>query len=201
MAHVFFVRHGQPSPAVSRTEPDPSLSPLGIRQARAAADRLSERVEHPRVLSSPAQRAHQTATIIAERFSVVVGVDAGLSEIGGAGDADEATRQRVSNLWRRGNRSARHPAGETLGDALDRFTTVLSRAVEAHPGQDLILVSHGAFVAMGLLHLCENDWDPMTVGGLPHCAVPELEIHRASAGRLGRVRLWEPSAAEQRDDA
>lgn len=201
MTRVFFVRHGHPSSAVSRAEPDPSLSLLGLRQARDAAGWLDDNVERPCVLSSPARRAYQTATVIAERLGVAVVADPGLSEIGGAGDADRETRQRVSELWRTGDRTARHPDGETLGDALDRFTIVLSRAVKAHPGHDLVLVSHGAFVAMGLLHLCEHDWDPMTVGGLAHCAVPELEIHRAFPGSLGRVRLWEPSAAEQRDPA
>jgi broad specificity phosphatase PhoE len=201
MTRVYFVRHGHPSPAVSRADPDPALSSLGLRQARAAAERLSCSVERPRVMSSPARRAHQTATVIGERLGVAVVVDPGLSEIGGAGDADEETRERVSRLWRTGDLTARHPEGETLGEALDRFTGVLGRAVETHPGDDLVLVSHGAFVAMGLLHLCEHDWDPMTVAGLAHCAVPELEIHRASAISLGRVRSWEPSAAEQRDRA
>lgn len=193
MTRVFFVRHGHPSPAVSRAEPDPSLSPLGLHQAQAAAELLSRSVECPRVLTSPARRAHQTAAIIEERLAVAAVVDPGLSEIGGAGDADELTRKRVSQLWRTGDRTARHPGGETLGEALNRFTTVLGRALEAHPAHDLILVSHGAFLAMGLLHLCEHDLDPMTVVGLAHCAVPELEIHRASAVSLGRVRSWGPA--------
>jgi hypothetical protein len=41
----------------------------------------------------------------------------------------------------------------------------------------------------------------MTFAGLAHCAVPELEIHRASPVSLGRVRFWGASAAEQRDRA
>lgn len=131
-------------------------------------------------------------------MGVAVVVDPCLAEIGGAGDADEGTRKRVSHLWRTGDRMARHPDGETLGEALDRFTTVLRRAFEAHPGDDLVLVSHGAFVVMGLLHLCEHDWDPMTVGGLAHCAVTELEINRASAVSLGRVRLWEAGVQRNR---
>lgn len=198
MTRVFYVRHGHPSPAVSRAQPDPSLSSRGQRQAQAAAERLSDRAGRPRVLSSPARRALQTATIIGERLGVAVVVDSDLSEIGGAGDADDVTRRRVSHQWRNGDRAARHPGGETLGEALDRFTAVLSRAVEAYPGDDLVMVSHGAFLAMGLLHLCEHDLDPMTVAGLAHCAVPELEIHRAYVGSLGRVRSWESSAPEQR---
>lgn len=199
MTRVFYVRHGHPAPAVSRMEPDPSLSPLGLPQAQAAADLLRSSVERPQVLSSPFRRALQTATVIGERLGVAVVIHPGLSEIGGAGNADQETRERVSNLWRAGDRAARHPDGETLGEALDRFATVLKCAIQASPGHDLVLVSHGAFVAMGLLHLCEHDWDPMTVAGLVHGAVPELEIHRASAVSLGRVRLWEPSAAGQWD--
>jgi broad specificity phosphatase PhoE len=201
MTRVYFVRHGHPSPAVCRAEPDPALSSLGFRQAQAAAERLSGSIERPRVLSSSARRAHQTATVIAEQLGAAVVVDPELSEIRGAGDADNETRERVSRLWRTRDLAARHPDGETLGEALDRFASVLSRAVETYPGDDLVLVSHGAFVVMGLLHLCEHDWDPMTVAGLVHCAVLELEIHRASAVSLGRVRSWEPDGAEQRNRA
>jgi broad specificity phosphatase PhoE len=188
MTRVFYVRHGHPAPAVSQEEPDPSLSPLGLRQARGAADWLKRSVaERPRVLSSSARRALQTATLIGERLDVEVVTDPELAEIGGAGDADPETR------------AARHPNGETLGHALDRFTSVLSRAVEAHPGDDLVLVSHKAFVVMGLLHLCEHDWDPMTIAERPHCAVIELDIDQASSTSLGRVCLQESTAAEARD--
>jgi broad specificity phosphatase PhoE len=200
MTRVFYVRHGHPAPAVSQEEPDPSLSPLGLRQARGAADWLKRSVaERPRVLSSSARRALQTATLIGERLDVEVVTDPELAEIGGAGDADPETRRRVSDRWRTGDRAARHPNGETLGHALDRFTSVLSRAVEAHPGDDLVLVSHKAFVVMGLLHLCEHDWDPMTIAELPHCAVIELDIDQASSTSLGRVCLQESTAAEARD--
>ncbi len=114
-------------------------------------------------------------------------IDADLAEIRGAGAADKASRDRISQRWRSGDRAAGHPGGETLGEALARFAGVLNRLVEAYSNDDLVLVSHGAFVVMGLLHLCEHDWDPLTVAGLVHCEISQIETHPSSASTLGRV--------------
>ena len=187
MTRVFFVRHGHPSLPVSQTQPDPLLSPLGVAQAQAAGAQLSAMVKRPLLWSSAARRSLQTATVIGDLLEVDVCVDTDLAEIRGAGGADGASRERISRRWCAGDRAVGHPGGETLGAALARFTVVLGRIVDGHPDDDLILVSHGAFVAMGLLHLCEHDWDPMNFAGLGHGAVVELVTHPSSAIALGRV--------------
>ncbi|CAO5259166.1 hypothetical protein FAGKG844_970003 [Frankia sp. AgKG'84/4] len=66
--------------------------------------------------------------------------------------------------------------------------------VEAYPNDDLILVSHGAFVAMGLLHLCEHDLDLLNTSGLVHGATPELETFPCPTAKLGRVHTWNPES-------
>lgn len=188
MTRVYFVRHGH-VPAVTEARPNPPLSPVGRGQATAVAARLSACVDHPRLYSSPTRRSHETAEIIGARLGVEVLLAHDLVEIHGTGAADEEARDRASDHWRAGDRTVRLPGGETLGQALDRFRTVVQR-VAADPDGDVVLVSHGAFVAMGLLHLCEHDFDPLRAPRLAHCALVELETDPARSSTLGRVRSW-----------
>jgi probable phosphoglycerate mutase len=63
---LHLVRHGQ---AVGDESVDPTLSPLGIRQAHAVAARL-ERLGAQEIVHSPRRRAAQTAHIISERLGI-----------------------------------------------------------------------------------------------------------------------------------
>lgn len=188
MTLVYLVRHAH-VPAVTEARPDPPLSPLGRGQAEVVAARLSARVDHPRLYSSPARRSYETALIIGGRLGVGVRLNQDLVEIQGTGAADEEARDGVSERWRSGDRAARLPGGETLGQALDRFRAVI-HGVASDADSDVVLISHGAFVAMGLLHLCEHDADPLRVPRLAHCALVELETGPARSPTLGRVRSW-----------
>ncbi len=67
MAHyLYLVRHGEQLDA-EHGLPDGPLSPKGIRQAHAIADRLG-RVPFSRAWHSPLERAAETATIMTERL-------------------------------------------------------------------------------------------------------------------------------------
>lgn len=67
MAHyVYLVRHGEQQDAEYGL-PDGPLSPRGIRQARAIAERLGG-VPFTRAWHSPLQRAEETAAIMTERM-------------------------------------------------------------------------------------------------------------------------------------
>ena len=71
MAHyLYLVRHGEQQDA-DHGLPDGPLSPKGVRQARAIAERLGG-VPFTRAWHSPLQRAAETAAIMTERMPALV---------------------------------------------------------------------------------------------------------------------------------
>ena len=71
MAHyLYLVRHGEQQDA-EHGLPDGPLSPKGVRQARAIAERLGG-VPFTRAWHSPLQRAAETAAIMTERMPALV---------------------------------------------------------------------------------------------------------------------------------
>jgi broad specificity phosphatase PhoE len=64
---VVLVRHGQAATAWG-TDADPGLSPLGQRQAQAAAEALAPLGPQP-MLTSPMRRCRETAAALAERWA------------------------------------------------------------------------------------------------------------------------------------
>lgn len=79
-----------------------------------------------------------------------------------------------------------------------RFEWVLTRLVREVGERDLVLVSHGAFIAMGLTYLCEN----AEAIRLIHCSVAEVDTVAASGLSLGRFRVLNaPELAAQPERA
>jgi broad specificity phosphatase PhoE len=75
----YFLRHGETDwKAGIRGNPISSSMPLGIAQAQAAAERLTE-VSIDRIVSSPLIRALATAAIVAERLQKPIPLDRALA--------------------------------------------------------------------------------------------------------------------------
>lgn len=183
------MRHGHPWPDVSKENPDPPLSATGAEQAATLARALAGQLTGPLLMSSPLRRSHQTAQVIARCLGTDVVIDPDLVEIRGIEAADGAARDGLSRRWLAGDRDAAYPGGETLGDALVRFESVLARLLREAGERDLVLVSHGAFIAMGLIYLCESA-EPIR---MIHCSAAELDTAAASGLSLGRVRALNTS--------
>ena len=108
---------------------DPSLSPLGRRQAERLAQRLKS-VGIRAVYASPLRRAQQTAAALTER----VATDPRLTEV-----------------------RATYPDGkvelqESHDAVIRRMQAAVSAAVAAHPGGRIVMVSHGIAI---LTYLCD----------------------------------------------
>ena len=67
--YIYLVRHGEQQDA-EHGLPDGPLSPRGVRQAKAIAERLSG-VPFTAAYTSPLQRAQETARIMAERMPAI----------------------------------------------------------------------------------------------------------------------------------
>lgn len=78
---IFLVRHGEAAASWSES-PDPGLSALGRQQAEEAAAALRQHVgQHTLLISSPLQRALETAAPLARELEQAVHTDAVFREI------------------------------------------------------------------------------------------------------------------------
>lgn len=158
MARVLLLRHGQSTwNAESRWQgqADPPLSPEGERQAGAAALLLAD-LGIAAVVSSPQQRALQTAEVVAEALGLgPVEIDADLRERH-VGDWSGLTRADIDARWPgalddwRAGQLHRPPGGEHHDDMAGRVLAALAR-LAGRPEPVVLAVTHG-----GVIHLVER---------------------------------------------
>jgi broad specificity phosphatase PhoE len=164
---VYLVRHGETSwNAEHRFQGhlDVELSRKGVAQAEALANWIADQPVHFAALfSSDLKRAVQTAQIIGRRVGLVPQLYRGLREVHG-GEWQGLVRTEIEarfpgklHLWDAQLDSFTVPGGESLPDVQERIYATYERIVAAHPGEAIIIVSHGA--ALTALLAALHDWD------------------------------------------
>ena len=146
---VTLVRHGEvhnPDGILYGRLPGFPLSERGRRQAAAVAEHLrGVRPPVAAVVSSPLERALQTAAPIAEAAGVAVSVDERLIESGltfqGRPLASRLSYARPAD-WRHLYNPWRPSWGEAYRDIAARMRAAIDDAREAHPGGRVVCVSH-----------------------------------------------------------
>ncbi len=144
------LRHGQTELSVERRysgRGNPALTDLGRRQAEAAAQFVATTGGIAAVISSPLQRAYDTAEAAAKALGLDVSVDADLIEtdfggwegltFGEAAERDPELHKR----WLR-DTSVAPPDGESFDAAAERVGRARARIISEHPGETVLLVSH-----------------------------------------------------------
>ena len=144
------LRHGQTELSVERRysgRGNPALTDLGRRQAEAAAQFVASKGGIAAVITSPLQRAYDTAEAAAKALGLEVSVDADLIEtdfggwegltFGEAAERDPALHRR----WLR-DTSVAPPDGESFDSAAERVGRARARIISEHPGETVLLVSH-----------------------------------------------------------
>ncbi|MFF4903136.1 bifunctional RNase H/acid phosphatase [Streptomyces sp. NPDC001068] len=127
---------------------DPALSPVGLGQARAAADALARRGTIEAILASPLTRTRQTAAAVAERLGLDVTVEEGLRETDfGAwegltfGEVRERHRDDL-DAWLADPEAHPTGGGESFAETAIRIAATRDRLVAAHRGRTVLLVTH-----------------------------------------------------------
>lgn len=177
---IILVRHGEPEwVSNGRTIHDPSLTPLGVAQARAVAARLAALDGIDDILVSPARRAGETAQPLEHSIGLTAITVADLIEIRVPWD------DTPSHLVERAFREARDrpldewwdgiAGGESFRDFHVRVTDAIDallrhRGVQRIRAQDLwhddgshhriVIVAHGGTNAVILGHLLGLDPTP-----------------------------------------
>jgi probable phosphoglycerate mutase len=126
---------------------DLPLSASGIRQAQAAACRLAAGAPIDAVVSSPMQRAVDTAVIAAAELGLTAVIDDDLRETD-FGDWDGMTLAEIQQRWPAAAAAWRRdpgqapPDGESFADTAHRVNRVCDRLLRDHGGQTVLVVSH-----------------------------------------------------------
>ncbi|WP_194947906.1 histidine phosphatase family protein [Actinomyces trachealis] len=194
MTDLVLWRHGQTeynAQARVQGQVDIPLNETGWTQARQAALALAER-RPGRIVSSPLERARQTASVLAELTGLPVCTEAGLMERD-FGQWEGLNRKQMTDgwpdqyaAWRRGE----DPQGvgvETRTDTSVRVGQALLRIVELaeRDGEELVVaVAHGSALTLGVTYLLGLDptaW--FGLRGLDNC-------HHAVLRRSGRDPGW-----------
>lgn len=163
---VWLVRHAETAvPTVFHgAESDVGLSPLGERQAAAAADwfrQLSPTV----VVSSGMLRAVRTAKPIADRCDVPLLIESSFHErrvgsLGGtAFSPTEGPWAETMRRWASGETSYTTPGAESFDELRYRVLPAFDRVTAAHAGGRIVLAAHGVVCKVLLLSLLDG-WGP-----------------------------------------
>ncbi|WP_089910572.1 bifunctional RNase H/acid phosphatase [Lentzea albida] len=147
---IILLRHGQTKLSVDRRysgRGDHPLTDLGLEQAEKAAARLSKLDGIAAVISSPLQRAHQTAQKLADRIGLEVVTHQGLIETDfgtweGLTFAEASAQDpEVHRRWL-GDTSVTPPNGESFDQVHARVRRARTDIIARYGGKTVVLVSH-----------------------------------------------------------
>lgn len=163
------VRHGQTDfnlRNLFQGSSDIPLNETGIAQAHAAFDELPD-VDWDVVVSSPLQRAEQTARIIGEDHAIPFGgTDPRLQEIDW-GEAEGRPVQEMQRLYP--GRS--FPGIEDAQAVADRGYDALEDLERRYPGQKVLVVAHGTLIRFLLSGIMEK-----ALPSIPNATLSVLEL-------------------------
>lgn len=132
------------------------LSLAGRAQARELASHFA-REEIAAVLSSPRERAQETAAPIAEALRSTHRVSIALDEVNlGSWQGHSFAELAGNEHWQRWNAArsmVRPPNGETIAEVQARMLAELLHLHRTVPGEQLVLVSHAEPIRALMLHL------------------------------------------------
>ncbi len=145
------VRHGETiwnEKGLIQGHLDTNLSPLGIRQAEAIAERLAEE-KVKAIYSSDLKRSYKTAEYLAAKTGHKIITDSRLKErclgIFQGLTMDEVERKYPDefNLYKTAGPDHIVPEGESRRQQFERSIECIKEITERHPGGRIVVVAHG----------------------------------------------------------
>jgi len=180
------VRHGETSANLSGVwhgSTDAPLNDRGREQALRVARFLQGRhSDWSALYTSPLLRAHDTARAIGLPLGLEPRVERGLVEyhLGSWEGKSYRELHETHRLWdemRRDPDFAPH-GGESPRQVTERLTSALRRIGVQHPGERVIVVTHGGALSMALAAILDGDYTRWR-RVMSNCAVSELVFEPA----------------------
>jgi broad specificity phosphatase PhoE len=188
MTELSLVRHGETDWNAARRiqgRTDIPLNEAGRAQARGVAELLARR-NWDAVYASPLSRAHETAAIIARHLGLDGVTDVAELVERDDGDAEGMSFEQIEALYPEGVRA---PGQESRAEVAARVVPALLALAERHPGQRLIIVSHG-----GAIRSVLQTAEPET----QHPRITNASVHsfRVEDGELRLIAFDDPLEEE-----
>jgi len=150
------LRHGEPTVfgRINGRLPGVGLSAKGRAEIAAVATRLAgEKIQA--LYASPLQRTQETAEILSARLGLPMScredvIELDFGEWTGK-TADEIRKDPRWQLWSSCRSIASTPGGESWRQVQDRVVGALFDLQHAHPGGNVVIVSHGDVIRAALL--------------------------------------------------
>lgn len=177
------VRHGQTSANIDGVwhgSTNTPLTPHGHGQAAAAAAFIeANHTPIGNIYASPLDRAHHTAEAIAKRLGLVPEIEPGLAEYD-LGDWEGMTFESLYNEKKlfhnmRADYDYRPHGGESPRQVGDRLVDAMRRISDRHPGERVVVVSHGGALSIAFGWLLDSDYGSWR-RVMDNCAITELVL-------------------------
>lgn len=182
---LLLVRHGDVDgidPARFRGRRDLPLTPLGQRQAEAAAKRIAAGWKATALYTSPLRRCLETAAAIAATTQLEPKTLDTLTDFD-FGDWTWQTHEevrktspRLFKLWRRAPQLLRVPGGEAIQDVVARGADAVRTILDRHAGETVLAVTHDNVIRCVLVQLLDmpiSAYGRMVIGP---CGIGEVVV-------------------------
>ena len=198
---LLLVRHGQIAANLAKVwhgSTDSPLTAVGHEQARCVAAHLVRTRPAVRaVYTSPLARARHTAGPIASAFGLPLRVAPGLAEYAIGVLEGESYAELVDRhgffVQAHGDLDWAPSGGESLRAVAGRVLTSWQAMVAAHPGDEIVAVTHGAAMAAGLAALLHDDPRRWQQYHVRNTSVTELALATATVLAFDRVDHLDPA--------
>lgn len=140
------------------SESDPPLTPRGHQQAASVAEALAGQ-NFDALYTSDLLRAIETSRVLAGELGLQPRVVEGLRELS-HGAWEGKTLEEILETWpeeyadfQADPREVSRPGGESYGDLSERVWPLLERLADRHPGERVLVVTHGGPIRLVLSDL------------------------------------------------
>lgn len=174
---LLVTRHGQTQWGVEHRicgRTDIPLNDAGRQQARQLAEALRAR-PIDLILTSPMERARETAQIIASACGAPVQAEPRLIEQNYG--IYEGKDQRDPDFWENKSRFAwRYPGGESMFQLAHRVYGVLDELREKYPDKTVLIVCHGGVCRVLRTYFMDVTNEEFRAFSMGNCALEEFEL-------------------------
>ncbi|HXD40563.1 MAG TPA: histidine phosphatase family protein [Ramlibacter sp.] len=188
MTELILLRHGETDwnrELRFQGHVDVALNAIGLEQARRLGRRLAGEVAHG-LYASDLLRARQTAQPVARELALASVTDAALREQnfglvdGMKVDDIKAQHPQAWEGWLRFHEDFCMPEGESTRQFHARVMDAVYRMVAAHPGETVVVVTHG-----GVLDMIYRTARSLGLNGPRQSEIPNAGLNRVRVDETG----------------